>query len=364
MSMNKMWIFLCLWFSCSSGLQKVSLSHDSPTHNIDQKRYDWLLKRLPSKYHEMFFNLVEKKHDLPVLIKKEDKVIQDKRTAQQIVDWYDLFVESGGTGQLLDELKSDKAVVIFTNKNLDLFAVRTLLGKMLSAVISHVEGLKAIYSYQSIYFLNNKSKIYEGTRTFGPYSEEKCLLQNYESRQYDLCGGKRSFEKGLVGFYKIHLMPQEEEILHVVERLIETLKKDSELRKLIEAFKVQAALWGGDKMQFKNSESLPEYQYRPAIVIYPSWGKEKVQKLLDALLVIFKNVKGSGNTPRFNIKVNDLVFYAQGDGDYKMDPIIRQKYFDSRTNYALYRSDFHKVMTDLKKPYSGKDENPYALTVS
>lgn len=363
--MNKIWMFLCFWFFCSSGLQKVSLVSDPSTHKkIDQKRYDWLLKRLPSKYHEMFFNLVENKHDLPVLIKKEDKVIQDKRTARQIVDWYDLFTESGGTGQLLDELKSDKAVVIFSNKNLDLFAVRTLLGKMLSAIISHVEGLKAIYSYQSIYFLNNKSKIYEGTRAFGQYSEKKCLLQNYESRQYDLCGGKRSFEKGLVGFYKIHLMPQEEEILHAVERLIEVLKKDPELRRRMEALKVQAALWGEDKMPFKNSENIREEQYRPAIVIYPSWGKENVQKLLDALLVIFKDFKGSGNTPRFNIKVNDLIFYAQGDGDYKMDPVMRQKYFDSRTNYALYRPDFQKVMADLKKPYIGKDENPYALKVS
>ena len=52
------------------------------------------------------------------------------------------------------------------------------------------------------------------------------------------------------------------------------------------------------------------------------------QIILDAIIKAFPdaNELGSGITPRYNIKVNELIYYAGGNGDDKKKPNL-QKFF-------------------------------------
>jgi hypothetical protein len=284
---------------------------------------------------------------LPIFIKEKKEIIHDKRSTQNIIDWYKKFMKHGGSGALLDELKLNKKSVLFQNRKIDLLAIRAMLGKLLGTLIAQDEGLQAVYSHQNIYFYNDSKQLLRGNRFYKTYKESACDLNFYNEKKYKRCGDKEQFEQALTGFYKIHIMPEEEDILHVVSRIFEGLKQDKELQTLIKSLKIQSALWISNVLNIEPSKSYPEKQYSAAIILYPSWGQDNAQKLLDKLMLLLKDFKGSNHLPRYNLKVNDLLFYAQGDGDTKMDSGLREKYFDPTTNYALYNADF----TGQKKDY-------------
>jgi hypothetical protein len=65
----------------------------------------------------------------------------------------------------------------------------------------------------------------------------------------------------------------------------------------------------------------------PKIVIYPSTGKENAQKVLDKLYTLFNYIPGLNEQPRFNAKVTDLIWIAQGDSIYK-ESVRFDKYFE------------------------------------
>lgn len=109
----------------------------------------------------------------------------------------------------------------------------------------------------------------------------------------------------LIGVYKIHLMPKGS-LTDIILTLIEGLKNDPELRKLLYKFKVRP-----------NPDLRHEGSMLAAVVIYPAQGKDNAQKALNKIYALFKNVQGTGIAPRYNAKVNDLIWIAQGDGDFK-----------------------------------------------
>ncbi len=57
----------------------------------------------------------------------------------------------------------------------------------------------------------------------------------------------------------------------------------------------------------------------PVIVIYPMLGKANAQKALNKIYEHLGkyDIMGKGVTPRYNRKINELIFYAQGAGDFK-----------------------------------------------
>ncbi len=130
----------------------------------------------------------------------------------------------------------------------------------------------------------------------------------------------------IAGNYKIHLMPHREFIVEIVKKLIHALKRDPSLAELIINFKVLYKPATTETMRVKE---MLEGKRMARIVIYPAEGKDKAQKALNKIVDLFKDdvTKGIGMAPRWNQKVNDLVYFAQGDGDYKKLPEY-ERYFE------------------------------------
>ena len=132
--------------------------------------------------------------------------------------------------------------------------------------------------------------------------------------------------------FKIHLQPQKEYAADVFARLIQCLADDEELRALIPIFKASVA---ENPVRDDAGEPVPE------VVLYtPSY--EAMQKAVDKLQRYFAGweARGSGDAPRFNWKVNDLMYVAQSGGDFK-NALRKQgmldAYYDENYNYAFRR---------------------------
>lgn len=148
--------------------------------------------------------------------------------------------------------------------------------------------------------------------------------------------------KELVKTYKIHLMPDENmDATEILVRLNKALRTDPELSSTIQTFKI---LYNPTKQGNVNFAR---------VVIYAN-GKEQAQKILDALYKnnVIKDIKGSAIRPRFNGRVNDLIWVAQGDGDYK-DGIYTGYYEPSLIYYnpgiTGKRENYHLVNPETKQ---------------
>lgn len=153
--------------------------------------------------------------------------------------------------------------------------------------------------------------------------------------------------------YKIHLMPvvTDNTDVNISYLLFDAMEKDPELKSLIMAFKVAVS----DPMKdpnMRNAEGIPN----PYLVIYVKDGKDAAQKALNKLYFLFKNhseFKGTGQRPRFNTKVNDLIWVAQGDGDDKTD--ANTPYFDQSRIYYSSTITGRQENYHLKHPETGKE---------
>jgi hypothetical protein len=152
--------------------------------------------------------------------------------------------------------------------------------------------------------------------------------------------------KELVKTYKIHLMPDESiDVAEILIRLDKALKADPELSSPIQTFKIHYNPTQQGGINFAR------------VVIYAN-GKEHAQRILDALYRnnIIRSIKGSGIRPRFNGKVNELLWIAQGDGDYK-DGIYREYYEPLLVYYnpgiTGKRENYHLVNPETKQEIVG-----------
>lgn len=107
--------------------------------------------------------------------------------------------------------------------------------------------------------------------------------------------------------YKIHLMPKPEFTLSVIEKLLAAIKDDAELRQCVSGFKVI------------NDEEKQRDEVMPTIVLYAQLGKENAQKALNKIYGLFHQYAhiGKDETPRYNKKIDELIYYANGGGDLK-----------------------------------------------
>ncbi len=144
--------------------------------------------------------------------------------------------------------------------------------------------------------------------------------------------GKWSLPAFLAHFYKVHLMPKPEHVLDTVYAVFKAFST-GELGKYVKNMKISvrfAPVKVGGGMT-------------PVIVLYvlPSADeknyKGNAQVVVNELLKVTKPEWGGGIAPRGNAKINDLIFYAQGEGTYKTKyPDGIDQVFQG-PNYALYK---------------------------
>lgn len=161
-----------------------------------------------------------------------------------------------------------------------------------------------------------------------------------------LSSKSKSLAQQFTKSYKIHLMFPEQIATKVVVTILNAFDQDKDLKALIPTFKIQPASYKDGKGNVV-----------PQAVFYIIDGKEAAQKVLNTLYFLFKkeNISGSGTRPRFNAKVNDLIWVAQGNGDYKEGASYSQLY--EQPLKAYYRSDISGQQENyhLKHPETGQE---------
>lgn len=129
--------------------------------------------------------------------------------------------------------------------------------------------------------------------------------------------------------YKIHLMPKTEDMPLILVRLLEEIKKNASFASSLDTFKIKTAF----EKQVDSQGNV-----MPLVVIYPKSGKQNAQVALNTLYNLFKDVHGLDKVPRYNQKITDLIYYAQGDADYKNKAELKD-YFE-QPGMIHYKSDF------------------------
>jgi len=151
-------------------------------------------------------------------------------------------------------------------------------------------------------------------------------------------------EARIMSEFKIHLQPSRDRIGLVVRRLTDTLTdpKNQDLREALMGFKIRRPPGAAAKDQTK---------IMPEIVIYPRVGtgstpeelsraRANAEIALAKVTAATQDLVGLGQrdrTPRYNARINDLVYIAQSSGDFK-EFLEREglldEFFDPETNYA------------------------------
>lgn len=129
--------------------------------------------------------------------------------------------------------------------------------------------------------------------------------------------------------YKIHLMPKSEDMPLILVRLLEEIKKNASFASSLDTFKIKTAF----ERQVDSQGNV-----MPLVVIYPKSGKQNAQVALNTIYNLFKDMHGLDKVPRYNQKVTDLIYYAQGDADYKNKAELKD-YFE-QPGMIHYKSDF------------------------
>lgn len=150
-----------------------------------------------------------------------------------------------------------------------------------------------------------------------------------------------SIKKTMVGQYKIHLMPKNTGMYDCMLTILYGIK-DGAFSSLINTFKCELKL----QINLDQNTYNPNDEIFPRIVIYAADGQAKAQQLLDVLVATFKGKEGLNIAPRFNKEVTSLIYYAQGDGDYK-----------KTTNFAEWFEQ--PGMVHYRKDFTGTIENYY-----
>lgn len=153
----------------------------------------------------------------------------------------------------------------------------------------------------------------------------------------------------MFGSYKIHLMPPKDDLLMTVIKLIETIQNSSTLRTNIASFKVAPEI---AYQQAANRN--PHTEQNGVVVIYTADGKKATQEALDELYKVFKGAKGMNVRPRYNARVNDLIWIGQGDSQVKEG---WEEYYDKNGIYYKPEEFGRPANEDLKlkHPSTGKD---------
>lgn len=142
----------------------------------------------------------------------------------------------------------------------------------------------------------------------------------------------------LIADYKIHLMPVGD-LTPILSKLFQLIRDTPQLQNDIWRIKFNKKY---DDEQLKRAGS-GTAAARPKIVIYPASGKDAAQRVFDTIYAHFKNDPGLGIAPRFNQRITDLIYVAQGNGDDK-EAYNNKEYFQA-PDYVYF--DAKKVAQEL-----------------
>lgn len=117
--------------------------------------------------------------------------------------------------------------------------------------------------------------------------------------------------------YKIHLMPKHEDMGRVIKKLVDELESDPVLKNHVAQYKVMVGAKDDPKSILKFDD---RKGYYPKIVIYAE-SKEAGEAILNSVYNLFKEdaekIGDPSIAPRYNQKINSLIYYAQGSADIK-----------------------------------------------
>lgn len=144
--------------------------------------------------------------------------------------------------------------------------------------------------------------------------------------------------------YKIHLQPKPEATGRVLAELAKAAAEDPELRDALEAYKVSKTAKTAEGSGVVRLGPRMREGGLPEIVIYPKLGRENFDKALGKLRERFAGMEelGSGVKPRYNERVNDLIYAAQSGGDLKTslrDAGKLDEYFDAESGYSRLKGE-------------------------
>lgn len=195
-------------------------------------------------------------------------------------------------------------------------------------IIAGPHGFKAhLYDKTLVFFADLLKGKREETELRGSYPT---LLRRYVDTK------DPSLIIPLASSYKIHLMPLKENRIRIMYELMRALQKDPELQEVIAGFKIVAS--DLPYRQARNNKRLPadraHLRQNAVIVIYPADGRKNTQQALNKIYELFPRDKfpGINIRPRYNARVNNLIWIAQGDGDAKSDRELK-KYFEPNMIY-------------------------------
>lgn len=293
-------------------IKKDPLFKPSIEKMIERSLHDEALqKESPEKFKESKLKELELlKSVYPSLFKNLVTISQEAQI--KLADYFNTLIDSGNSAEIRNAAFGDMSNPRFVAER----------NKFLWQALAHIFGFntKEVSGYL-VFFNKNFMK--------GTYKEPVYTMQDYVQllKKGVPPQDKKTQEilNALTARYKIHLMPENPDL--VIYTLLDALRQDPTLQNVIFNFKV--LLDGQPK------EVTPQGpRILALVVIYPSDGKENAQKLLDKLYPLLKDIPALNPplTPRYNAKVNDLIFIAQGDGDYKGDQ-YKEFYEPSRIYY-------------------------------
>jgi len=217
--------------------------------------------------------------------------------------------------------QEDRALQTITNWRMKYFDTKDVVSDTVLTNVLNTNNITPQYiqGYYYLTFAKGKPTLYKGKL-------KTILLPN-------VAAGRAKHEDYLacaIRTYKFHLMPQNEEFAGVLYDLFSHLRKDPVMQRCVHEIKIKKDI----------SKILGGSSNHPMIVVYAAAGKEAAQTLLSKLCEIFKNseYQGTGIRPRFNQKITDLLFFAQGDGDHKQTP-ENAKFYDENKVYFVVDKD-------------------------
>jgi hypothetical protein len=135
--------------------------------------------------------------------------------------------------------------------------------------------------------------------------------------------------------YKIHLMPH----MNSLELVIQNIMKNKDITNSIRSFKVSI-----DQDTFD-----PETKtHMPRVVLYVK-GKTRAAKVIKILNKMLKGLSATPATPRFSTKVNDMIYYAQGNGDHKV--LVKNDHYFEQPGKVHFIHTYEKPKNSDKKVY-------------
>ena len=171
------------------------------------------------------------------------------------------------------------------------------------------------------------------------------LLQNIYQKNLDVDMSElREAENILSQEYIIVLQPEPKFLAWCLKRLLQCCIVDTKLSESIRKIKVLINTWRADKY-FKFNRI---YSVLPMISIYPKYGSKYAKRVLSQITYwysLYKHIGWTQNSPTYCVKVNDLIYYTNGNLDLKF-------YYHSsvmHSNKSISNTIFDPLLTKFRK---------------